>query len=323
LPWFITLIDSRRPGDKWTRAKPAPRISDYEYLARSLRPPISTRRDLDISVAPMEGLASVITACFNSIATIDQVVNSVQMQDYPNVEYIVIDGESTDGTVDRLLARKDAIDLLVSGVDRGISDAFNKGIALSRGEYVMLVNSDDWLEPQHLSTAVLALLSNGADYVFGDLLLHFQDGTLAHSFAGDPEYARRLRHSMPALNHPTVVCRHRTFERFGLFNLCLRIAMDYEWFLRVERGGGRGAYVPGLIGHMALGGESVRAFKRSFREVRKVSIGYGYPPVLAWSRFGSRLLRTGARVVLQRICPAIVYQWLRRSANTDYRNAAR
>jgi glycosyltransferase involved in cell wall biosynthesis len=265
------------------------------------------------------GLVSVITTCLNSASTIDRTVDSIRLQDYPEIEYIVIDGGSTDGTVDRLLAATDIIDLLISEPDGGIGDAFNRGISRSHGQYVMLVNSDDWLEPGHLSMAVKVLEDSHANYVFGDLIMHFPDGRPAYIFAGDPSYAAKLSHTMPSMNHPTVVCKRETYEIFGLFDTTLKIAMDYEWFLRVHRGGGHGTYASGLVSHMALGGASIRSFRRSLGEVRKVSMDYGYPAILAWPRFFLRVLKRSARSLLRRLCPDSVYEWMRRKVNGDYR----
>jgi glycosyltransferase involved in cell wall biosynthesis len=308
------------------RRKPPATIAEYlDKGARASAPLLDSRAVSPPpgSLAEVPGLVSVVTTCLNTGATIDRATNSVRTQDYPNIEYIVIDGASTDCTIDKLLAARDSIDVLISEPDAGISDAFNKGIARSRGEYVMLVNSDDWLEPNHLSKAVGILERSGADYVFGDLVLHFPDGSPAYVFVGDAAYAEKLAHTMPSMNHPTVVCRRRAYERFGLFDLSLKIAMDYEWFLRVERGGGRGIYRSELVGHMALGGASIRSFRRSLGEVRDVSIDYGYPAALAWARFILRVLKRSARTVLRKICPDAVYEWLRRLINRDYRTAAR
>ena len=111
-------------------------------------------------------LASIVTITFNSQKTLNRTIDSVLGQTYPDIEYIVIDGGSTDGTLDILRARDNDIDFWLSEPDAGISDAFNKGISLAHGAYVALVNSDDWLEPTHISTAVDVLLRTTAGFVF-------------------------------------------------------------------------------------------------------------------------------------------------------------
>jgi glycosyltransferase involved in cell wall biosynthesis len=318
----MTVSNAR--NDTRTRVeRPIPTIDRYLNQKHQSAPLIlnsGTPADPAANRPPVSGLVSVITTSLNSASTIDRTVKSVEAQDYPNIEYIVIDGGSTDTTVDQLSAVPNVIDLLISEPDSGISDAFNKGIARSRGQYVMLVNSDDWLEPTHLSIAVATLERSGADYVFGDLMFHFPDGSPAYIFAGDPGYAKKLLHTLPSINHPTVVCRRDLYEKFGLFDPTLRIAMDYEWFLRVARGGGKGTYDKRLVSHMTLGGASIQSFSKSLGEVRDVSIDYGYPAALAWSRFIFRVLKRSARRLLRQICSDRVFEWMRRKVNADYRS---
>jgi glycosyltransferase involved in cell wall biosynthesis len=264
------------------------------------------------------GIVSVITPSFNSVGTIDRTIDSVLDQSYRRIEYIVIDGGSRDGTLDRLRARAAQIDLWISEPDRGIADAFNKGVALASGEYVAFVNSDDWLQQEQLAVAVSILGECEADFVFGDLMLHAADGNPTHVLRGEADYARRLRHAMPHLNHPTVVCRRRLYEAAGLFDTDLSIAMDYEWLLRVHRSGARGIYSPRLLGHMTLEGASDRSWRRALAEVRSVSIRYGYPAALAWLRFCTRIVTVTARRRLEEFMPRTAYHRLRGIVNANY-----
>lgn len=264
-------------------------------------------------------LVSVITATFNSAQTIDRTIDSVRAQTYPHLEYLVIDGGSSDATIDRLRDRAQDIDLWISEPDDGIADAFNKGIALASGAYVTIVNSDDWLEATHISCAVSELQSSGADFVFGDMTLHARDGRQLHVLVGEPRYAARISHSMPSLNHPTVVCARRVYEELGLFDPSLKVAMDYEWFLRVHRHGVRGVYTPRLMGHLSLEGASDRQARRGFAEVRDTSIRYGYSSLLAWSRFAARVTKLRTRQILEPLLPQRAYERLRRRINPHYR----
>jgi glycosyltransferase involved in cell wall biosynthesis len=266
------------------------------------------------------GLVTVITVCFNSAQTIDRTIDSVAAQTWPAIQYIVIDGGSKDGTLERLKARSDAIDLWISEPDSGISDAFNKGIALAAGEYVALLNSDDWLEPEHLERALRGLAHPTIDFVYGDLMFHPPDGQEPYLVTGEQQYARRLAHTMPDLNHPSVVCRRTLYERHGLYDTRLRVAMDYEWFLRGYRRGARGTYVPQLTTHMSMEGVSHRHFRRGLMEVRDVSVEYGYPYFRARLRFLVRVGRPGIRRTLERWMPRSVYLWLRRRVNPHYRS---
>jgi glycosyltransferase involved in cell wall biosynthesis len=263
---------------------------------------------------------SVVTVSFNSAGTIEKTIDSIKAQTYQAVEYIIVDGGSQDETVGILRRRDGDIDLWISERDRGISDAFNKGIAMASGEYVAIINSDDWLDPDHLSTAISELSRTTDDFVFGDLMLHAADGRSVHLFRGEPNYSARIGHYMPFLNHPTVVCRRASFERIGLFDTTLRTAMDYDWFLRLHEVGGRGHYSPRLIGHMSLEGQSDRDFKSGLREVREISISHGYPTPLAWGRYIFRLSKGTVRRLIQSWLPSEIYEYLRERINPNYRS---
>lgn len=268
--------------------------------------------------AHVSGLVTVITAVLNSVTTLNRTIDSVLAQTHPAVQYIVVDGGSTDGTVELLRNRGDDVDLWLSEPDLGISDAFNKGIALSAGEYIALVNSDDWLVPTHLATAVEALTRSHADFVFGDQVFHSTDAQPPYVLRGERHYTRRLKHGMPHINHPTVVCRRRVYEEFGLFDTGLRAAMDYEWLLRGCLSGVNGIYVTGLIGHMSMGGISHQNYVQGLREVCLVSIRYGYPPSLARLRYFGRLLKTAIRLKALKWLPRRPYEYLRRMVNAHY-----
>jgi len=265
-------------------------------------------------------VVTVVTPTFNSIRTIDAAIDSIAAQTFPSVEYIVIDGGSQDGTVERLGERSHDIDLWISEPDQGIGDAFNKGIALATGAYVALVNSDDWLEPRHISVALERLRATGADFVYGDLMFHPADGEPPYLILGEGNYGRRLAHTMPDINHPTVVCKRSLYEMHGLYDTRLRVAMDYEWFLRGYKQGVRGVHVPGMKTHMSMEGVSQHRYSQGLAEVRDVSVLYGYPRLLAGLRFAIRVRSLRVRWFLQRWVPRQAYEWLRRRINPHYRS---
>jgi glycosyltransferase involved in cell wall biosynthesis len=299
-----------------------PTMEEYCNLPAQEARMIGGRRLLKERTATSRGLVSIITVCFNSVATIERTIRSVVEQHYSHVEYIVIDGGSSDGTVDVLRKWDEHIDLWVSERDDGISDAFNKGIAAANGEFAMLVSADDWLEPHYVEAAVNALSACRADYVFGDLLMHAPDGRVVGSLAGDPAYADHLaRFRMPNINHPTFVYRRDAFARYGLFNPALRQSMDYEWAMRVVARGGRGKYFQQLVSHVGLEGISDRSFARSLSEVREISIAYGCPVAIAWTRFIARLLKGHARRRLERLLPEPAYVLLRSAINRGFGKA--
>jgi glycosyltransferase involved in cell wall biosynthesis len=207
--------------------------------------------------------------------------------------------------------------------DRGISDGFNKGIALSRGKYVILLNADDWLSPGQLAQGISTLEKSGADFVFGDLVYHDGQGQQLFRMIGEADYRRRIVHVMPALNHPTVIVRRSAYERFGLFDLSLRLAMDYEFLLRLHRAGCRGLHDPGMLGHMALEGASDAQSRKALAEVRDISIRHGTSPWSAWVRYLFRLLKGDVRRFLERVLPTDTAQSLRRKINSQFTSLER
>ncbi len=277
-----------------------PSLDEYDRQAVGLRCAAGGRSLHRDAQRESGSWVTVITVAFNSVATISRTIDSIAAQTYPRVEYIIVDGGSIDGTLELLRQREADIDLWLSEKDRGISDAFNKGIALASGQFISLVNSDDWMDPDHLARAVACLQETDADFVFGNLMVHGARSAPQYVIDGDPHYARRIGHSMPALSHPSVVCRREVYERQGLYDRELRIAMDYEWLLRGYKSGIRGRYVPEITSHMGEGGVSDLRGHVGLREVRDVSVRYGYSAALAQARFSVRLWRLRARLLMER-----------------------
>lgn len=267
-----------------------------------------------ISPAPM---ISVVTAVRNGAKTITRTIESIRAQNLTGIEYIVIDACSTDATPDIVRANGDLVTILKIENDRGISDGFNKGLALSRGRYVTILNADDWLSPGQLAAGIETLEKSGADFVFGDLLYHDGLGNTVYRICGEPDYAARIGHVMPGLNHPTVIVRRAAYEKYGLFDLDLRLAMDYEFLLRLHRAGCKGIYDPRMVGHMSLEGASDASSERALAEVREISVRHGASPLSAWVRYGMRLIRGRVRRIVEQAVPAPLVMRLRRISNRN------
>lgn len=261
---------------------------------------------------------SVVTTVRNGEKTLARAIDSIRAQQLPNLEYIVIDAVSSDGTLDIIGANADIVSFWKSERDRGISDGFNKGIAFSQGKYVAILNADDWLSPGQLAFGIETLEQSGADFVFGDMLYHDANGEPVYRIAGEADYARRIGHVMPALNHPTVIVRRNAYERFGLFDLNLRLAMDYEFLLRLHRAGCRGIYDPRMLGHMSLAGASDAQSNQALAEVRDISVRHGASRFGAWLRYFFRLAKGEMRRTLERLLPVSTSQALRRRVNRQF-----
>jgi len=223
---------------------------------------------------------SVVTITKNARATLARAIDSVRRQTFSDLEHIVVDGASCDGTQELLATALRSADYWISEPDQGISDALNKGVALARGAYLQFLHADDWLSPDQIERAVEVLERSGSDFAYGDLTFYEADRPVFF-YAGDPLYGRAIARRMPALNHPTVLARMECFRRIGLFNLQYRCAMDYDWFLRLHLAGGVGTYDPSIRGHMNHDGISNRRFHQTIRELRAIAVAHGRNPWLA------------------------------------------
>lgn len=247
-------------------------------------------------------LLSVITICFNDRAHLEETMQGVLTQDYPELEYIVIDGGSTDGTVDIIKKYQDRLSYWVSEPDSGISDAINKGIAVSKGSVIGIIHAGDSYTPGAASTAARALFGEpDSGFIFGDLEYVNKRGEHLFTVMSDKHYIKKIHYTMPTIQHPTVFIRKQVYDRCGAFDLSYKTAMDYELFLRITTTGVKGLYVNKTLARMRLGGLSYSNFYSSYKEVARASIRYGYNPVLAKSRLCLKGLGGLARVGMEKL----------------------
>ena len=241
-----------------------PRIEDYlEATAHPLRQAGGSRL-AGRNVSSDLPLVSVLTVVRNRKETLQRTIRSVLSQTYPNIEYVIVDGASTDGTLEVIRQFDDKIDRWISEPDRGASDAMNKAISLAQGEYVSWLSSDDWFDSDFIEIAVGALLSSGADFVFGDLRTYKAGALVQHFRGSSQDESTSTRSEVQCLvcaagvtrTDPTMVTRRGCFQEVGLFDLSYEIRNDFEWILRLHLHGGRGRYESKLIGHFGLGGNS-------------------------------------------------------------------
>lgn len=290
--------------------------------------PRNERRDVSIDRVQLQTLRdvpilTVVTAAFNSERTIERTIQSILGQTYRYIEYIIIDGGSTDRTLEIIDKYRSSIAFVRSGRDGGISQAFNLGIEASTGRYVTFVNSDDWMSPGQAAIAVNALESTNADFVFGKLAMHAADGSELYTVDGSPVYWKNIKYRMPHINHPTVVVRRTAYEKVGPFDPRVRVAMDFDWHMRAEQQGVRGVYAPALLGHMSTGGICDTQWRRGLEEVREIAIRHGHSKFLAHAFYMTRVIRAYGRIGLQRVAPAAFVNALHRVVNPRYRPVRR
>ena len=253
-----------------------PTIKDYPAArVPDGRPSEERRVTIDGTVPssdPEMPLVTIITVVYNNSANIARAIESVFAQTYRNIEYIIIDGGSTDDTTDIIRQYKDRLGYWHSAPDRGIGDAFNSGVALAHGEIIGLVNSDDWMSPDQVERGVAALQSTNAQLIFGDLLFYRSgdDRPLFRQY-GRSDYRKDLWYCLPTIMHPTSLVRRQVYEEHGLFDTKWKIAIDYDWFYRLADNGVFAQYEPSIVGHMSLGGVSDRKWRESLAENAKIA----------------------------------------------------
>jgi glycosyltransferase len=205
---------------------------------------------------------SVVTAVFNRADTIADALDSVQGQNWPAVEHVVIDGGSTDGTLALLQARRADLGVLVSEPDGGIYDALNKGISRASGDVVGFLHADDLFEsPDSLAQVAAAFEDPAVGAVYGDLVYVRKadvSRVVRYWRAGERVQGDLERGWMPP--HPTFYVRRAVYAQMGLFDTRFRISADYECILRLlGHGGVKARYVPQVLVRMRLGGASNRS----------------------------------------------------------------
>jgi glycosyltransferase involved in cell wall biosynthesis len=203
---------------------------------------------------------SIITATYNSSSTLQQTLESVAMQSHQNIEHIIVDGLSNDDTL-KIVEGFPHISKKISEKDKGIYDAMNKGIQLSTGDIIGILNSDDFYVDENILQDVCQLFeTTNADIVYGDL--NFVDAIDTNKIkrkwiAGNFQLNDFLYGWMPP--HPTFFLRKTVYEKYGLFNLSLGSAADYELMLRfMYKHQLKAAYLNKVIVHFRMGGASTK-----------------------------------------------------------------
>lgn len=205
----------------------------------------------------------MITVVRNGAGTIARCLDSAAPVD-GNARQVVVDGGSTDGTAEQVRARADRLLWWCSEPDRGIADAFNKGLRHADGDIIGIINADDWYEPGVFAAVRRAFVESDADVIHGRV--RYWDGDRPVRIAdGDHRALRRAG----SVNHPSVFVRRSVYERHGLFDTSYRYAMDYEIMLRWLVAGVRFRYLPMVIANMSLGGISDARRLLALREVRR------------------------------------------------------
>ena len=217
---------------------------------------------------------SIITVCFNSSKTILETIKSVNLQSYTNIEHVFIDGCSSDNTIDIINSHSTVSKIVFSGKDDGIYDAMNTGLTISKGEFIMFLNSDDMLHSKKtIENLMFELDNNSLDAVYGDVSF----------FRENPKNSKRIWKSTKYNTnnikkgfhppHPGLTVSRQFFDKVGPFNCNYKIVGDYDFMLRLfSHADLKIKYIERIIVDMRLGGASttLNGVIVSFTEFLKV-----------------------------------------------------
>ena len=223
---------------------------------------------------------SIVTVVFNGEATLERCINSVVNQNYYNIEYIVIDGKSTDGTIEIVTKKRKHVHAFRSECDKGIYDAMNKGIALATGDVVGMLNADDYFADEDCVGKIAATFKKtNADMVYADLDYVDVAGNVLRQWRSGV-FQRHMFHWGWMPPHPTFYARRILFERWGGYSLLYGTAADFELMVRfLYVHGGVVGYLNKVIVKMVVGGVSngdfrsrIAAWKNDYRAMREARL---------------------------------------------------
>ena len=210
-------------------------------------------------------LISIITVVYNGAKTLEQTIQSVLNQTYKNIEYVIIDGGSSDGTLDIIKKYESHISYWISEPDKGLYDAMNKGISIAKGELIGIINSDDWYSEGAIQKVVTSFIENNEKLIFhGDTFYVDDKRTYIRKF--NPSKLKLLYYGM-TFSHPSTFV-HKSIYKENLYDLRFRTIADTHFLLGKFRSDPNVfCYLPVPLSYYRLGGISANVdFMESYKE---------------------------------------------------------
>lgn len=207
---------------------------------------------------------SIITIVYNNVRDIAYTISSVLAQSYPHIEYIIIDGASTDGTLDVINQYKDRIDKIVSEKDKGIYDAMNKGLALATGDYVLFLNSGDELYDTNTIRCIVEK-GKGADIVYGETKLVDEQ----RNIIGDRRHRTPEQFNWKSFRYGMNVCHQAIYIKRSIaepYDLSYQLSADIDWIIRAAKKAKTTQNVHTYVARYLVGGMSQKRHRQSLKE---------------------------------------------------------
>ena len=235
---------------------------------------------------------TIITVCYNAQELIEKTINSVTMQTYKNTEYIIIDGASSDSTINILEKQKQNIDILVSEPDTGIYNAMNKAIKLSKGDFLIFLNAGDTFYSENTLESVIPYLKKSkAKLFFGDINVMEANGkSWVKSFANTD----KITLASNCLCHQAVFYNKKLFEKFEGYDENYKISADHDFNLKaIIKHKYKAKYIPVIISNFQMGGFSTNRdnIKNTVKEINKIALNYYGKTKLKYFNFILSILR--------------------------------
>ena len=257
-------------------------------------------------------LVSIITVTFNAKDFLEETFRSVWSQTYPNIEYIVVDGASTDGTRELIEANQDKIARWVSEPDKGLYDAMNKGIRMATGELIGIVNASDYFGKDTVEAVVQVYLAHPETGILhGNVNMLNEDGSF---FKLKKPQSDDLTKGM-CFYHPTCFVARKVYDKLGGFDLAFRYSADYDFLLRCQVAGIPFIYIDKVLSNFRRGGVSTTSKQAAMQEARDILVKNGFS-----TDYADKMLRLWERKNRKDLFLQSGYNWLKKILPTSWLN---